>query len=141
MTGGKNRAFYLVDESIDESTIKAMVVLSIMIICIGILGIVAIYSLIKDYQEERKEEFEESSQFDQIDYLIHLIVEQEKILDLEMEGQSKIDIENKLERFLDLHKEFSDQLDNLHEMMVGMSKTEFDVRIKGKKRDLIFQPI
>lgn len=134
MSGGKNGGSL---QREDDYIIKVMILLSMLIICLGILGIISLFNLIRNYQEERNEKFEESSQFDQIDYLIHLIDEQEKILNMEMTGHTNKDIETKLERYLDLHKEFSDQLDSLHEMMVGMSKNEFDVKVKGKKNEYV----
>ena len=127
MTVGKNGGELL----LDDFAIKAMIVLSILITFAAMFAAIYFFLVIREYQEERFEEFEKLSQFDQIDYLIHLINEQEKILHMNLKGQTTNAVEEKLDRYLDLNKEFSGQLDNLHEMMAGLSKKEFDVKMDG----------
>mmetsp|Transcript_42035 Transcript_42035/g.75768 ORF Transcript_42035/g.75768 Transcript_42035/m.75768 type:complete len:162 (+) Transcript_42035:258-743(+) len=133
MSGGKNGVLH--PHIMDDAYVKALIVLSILIICLVILTIIIIFVQIRDYQETRNDHFDEASQMDQIDYLIGLLDAQEKILKMEMEGRSKDYVQKELERFLALHREFSEQLNGLHGMMAGMStKSDNEYVTKGKTR-------
>lgn len=119
---------------IEESGMqKAMIILSIGITCLIILLLIHLFVQIRDYQEDRTEEFDESVQMDQIDYLIGLLEEQELILKKEMKGRSNDYVEEELARFIKLHSEFSDQLNDLHLMMVGMSMKIYDEESRGDR--------
>eukprot|EP00584_Thalassiosira_punctigera_P009403 CAMPEP_0172544368 /NCGR_PEP_ID=MMETSP1067-20121228/14543_1 /TAXON_ID=265564 ORGANISM="Thalassiosira punctigera, Strain Tpunct2005C2" /NCGR_SAMPLE_ID=MMETSP1067 /ASSEMBLY_ACC=CAM_ASM_000444 /LENGTH=145 /DNA_ID=CAMNT_0013330919 /DNA_START=290 /DNA_END=727 /DNA_ORIENTATION=- len=113
-----------------------MVALSILIIFLAILVVINAFLQIKEHQETRTIEFEEANQLDQIDYLIGILDWQEKFLKRDPRGMSAEDVERGSRLYLDLTEEFSDQLNNLHEMiMVGVSK-KFDDELltKGKKK-------
>ena len=77
------------------------------------------------------EEFfkELDKQYDQINYLIGLISQQEEILKTNMDSkENDKGAGERWERYLELHKEFSEELDDLHEMMVdvsGLSRKDF----------------
>lgn len=110
MSGGKSGVL-----PIDDFTQKAMIVLSILIICLVTLAVVQLFFNIKDYQEKRSDEFEEASQMAQVDYLIELLDRQDKILQANMKG-GRIpaeQMEKEVEQYLALHREFSDELEGL----------------------------
>jgi len=119
-SGGKNAGESSPDYEIyiDDYYIKAMIILSILIICITILASFILYLQIRMYQNTRQDILEETLQMDQIEYLIVLLEEQEKILKMEMEGRSVRYVEKELARFVALHREFSDSLEGLHDMLV-----------------------
>jgi hypothetical protein len=75
------------DHDDDDPTfaLKVMLVHSIFLTCNGVLILLFIYNYISLYQQKRNDRFKEQSKFDQIDYLIHLICEQEKLLELRKE--------------------------------------------------------
>lgn len=132
--------------SSDDAYIKAMIVLSILIICLGILTIIMIYIAIRAYQDTRNDILDDASQMDQIDYLIGLLDEQESILlstgvfsakEMRPTTACRYYVEHELDRLIALHKEFSDQLT---EMMAGslgiglFQKAEDELMKRGKNK-------
>lgn len=130
-------------------TLKVMLVHSIFLTCNGVLILLFIYNYIRLYQQKRNDRFKEQSKFDQIDYLIHLICEQEKLLEMRKEelqlekknddkewrrGQAATEVANEdiIRRYNQLSKKFYDELDILHEMM-SRNDLELKVQKKGVK--------
>jgi len=139
------------DHDDDDPTfaLKVMLVHSIFLTCNGVLILLFIYNYISLYQQKRNDRFKEQSKFDQIDYLIHLICEQEKLLEMRKEelqlekknddkewrrGQAATEVANEdiIRRYNQLSKKFYDELDILHEMM-SRNDLELKVQKKGVK--------
>ena len=96
------------------------------------------------YQRGRNDAFKEQSCFDQIDYLIHLICQQEEVLEIRRVQLEKDDetvkrggtaaermVGNKeiVRRYNQLSKKFYNELDILHEMM---SKNNLELKIQKR---------
>ena len=101
---------------ITEDMQKGMIILGILFVLLAIVLLILAFTLMRIYQVRRSVNYEEISQMDQIDYLIGLLSKQEKMLD-KMDNQTAtgagvVDKELML-RYAALHKEFSDQLEDV----------------------------
>ena len=119
-----------------------MFVISILLTILCLLVLFFIYKYIRLYQKQRNDIFEEQSRFDQIDLLIHLICEQEKILEMEKlnvhesipgeTDEAKVVVgmnRDVVRRYNQLNKKFYNELDILHEMM---SRNDLELKIQKK---------
>ena len=122
--------------------LKVMFVISILLTILCLLVILLIYKYIRLYQKQRNDIFEEQSRFDQIDLLIHLICEQEKILEIEKlnvhesipgeTDEAKVAVgmnRDVIRRYNQLNEKFYNELDILHEMM---SRNDLELKIQKK---------
>ncbi len=133
----------------DTLALQVVFASSILLTFLCLLLLLSIYKYIRQYQQDRNDTFEEQSCFDQIDYLIHLICQQEKVLELsreELERDNKkegpelggavedavVRKEETLQRYNKLSKKFYTELDILHEMM-SRNDLEFKIQKKGIK--------
>ena len=130
----------------DTLELKVVFASSILLTFLCLLLLLSIYKYIRQYQQDRNDTLVEQSCFDQIDYLIHLICQQEKILELrreELERDNKkegpelggavedavVRKEETLQRYNKLSKKFYTELDILHEMM---SRNDLESKIQKK---------
>ncbi len=122
--------------------LKVMFVISILLTILCLLVLFFIYKYIRLYQKQRNDIFEEQSRFDQIDLLIHLICEQEKILEIEKlnvhesipgeTDEAKVAVgmnRDVIRRYNQLNEKFYNELDILHEMM---SRNDLELKIQKK---------
>ena len=112
----------------DDTHIKAMVVLSILLLCLCFLAVIMLFIAIRRYQETRNNILDDATDIDKIDYLIGLLDEQESILLATGLFPTKkmrqtvarrffvehfVEHEQELDRFISLNDEFSSVLSGL----------------------------
>lgn len=136
MTGGD---YAVTSAHVETVLTKCSILFGIVGMLLVVCVVILLYMFIRSHQLERAIDFHEAVQFDQIDYLIALLDEQEGILENKL-VESKVgpmdqEMLRNIARYLDLRDEFSEQLNRLHEMMVGETKkNEFDLKAMGSRK-------
>lgn len=135
MNGGKTAAtaarttIYI----IDDFTQKAIIVQSILITTFFILLAIFIFLYIRACQEERAYNLEEIDALDQLDFLIQLLDDLEENLKVDKDKLSFDKQIVHLYRYIELHKEFVNQLDRFHDWLNETDK-KLDEEANGRNK-------
>ena len=119
---------------IDDFTQKAIIVQSTLITTFFILLAIFIFLCIRACQEERAYNLEEIDALHQLDYLIHLLDELEQNLKVDKDKLSFDKQVIHLYRYIELHKEFVNQLDRFHDWLNEADQEMKDGNNKSKSK-------